>query len=116
MAETSDLSTGGHTYVPDTDACETCHAPTDDFDRLGVQTAVQELLDKLSPLLEEAGILTWQEERSRWRAVPGTYPANTAAALWNFLGIVNDGTLGVHNPHYIVGLARGSITEMGGSW
>lgn len=114
MAETSSVSTGGHTYVPSTTGCETCHTDVDDFDHFGGQTTVTALLDELSPLLVASGIMYWDEGRERWRANTGTYPANTAAAYWNFLGVISDGSLGVHNPPYIRGILQGSIAEMGG--
>ncbi len=115
MAETSSLSTGGHTFVVSEDACETCHASDDDgFDKFGQQTTVTALLDELAVLLEASGVIYWDAGRERWRGTVGTHPANHAAAYWNFLGVRSDGSLGVHNPRYVQGLLRGSITEMGG--
>ncbi len=115
MAETSSVYTGGHTYVPSADACEICHTPdSDGFDKYGGQTAVTALIDELAALLEAANVIYWDASRERWRGTVGTHPANHAAAYWNLLGVMSDGSLGVHNPAYIQGLLNTSITEMGG--
>jgi len=110
MADTPDLSTGGHTYVPSTEGCETCHTPTDNFDKFGGQTVVRGLMNELGEMLHSAGIAHFDD--GEWHPVPGTYPGNVAAAAWNLFGVQADGSLGVHNPHYIVGLLRGSIEKM----
>ncbi len=109
MADSGSLTTGGHTFEPATAGCETCHTDVEDFDKFGGQTTVQALLDELQALLVRSGIVD-----VAGHAVPGTYQANTAAAAWNFFGVVNDGSLGVHNPPYIKGILRGAIDAMGG--
>jgi len=61
-----------------------------------------------------AGIAHFDDDDGEWHPIPGTYPANVAAAAWNLFGIQGDGSFGVHNPHYIQGLLQGSIDELGG--
>jgi Zn-finger protein len=113
MADGS-LYAGGHTFDMgnNTTGCEVCHTDVEDFDKFGGQTAVQGMLDELGVLLEASGAAHYDAVDGEWHPVPGTYPANTVAALWNFFGVINDGSLGVHNPPYIKGLLRGSIDAM----
>ena len=70
------------------------------------------MLDELGALLETAGIMQFDTEDREWHAVPGTYPANVAAAAWNFQGVMNDGSKGVHNPPYARALLQGSIDAL----
>lgn len=113
MAE-GDQTSGGHTFEmgENTTGCETCHSSVDDFDAFGQQTATQALLDELGALLETSGAAHF--DGTEWHPVPGTYPANTVASLWNFLGVMNDGSLGVHNPGYVKAILEGAIAAMGG--
>jgi len=113
MAEGSQTS-GGHTFEMggNTKGCETCHTDVDDFDKFGQQTATQALIDELGVLIEASGVAHFDGEA--WHPVPGTYPANTVAAWWNFIGVLNDGSVGVHNPPYIQAILQGAITAMGG--
>jgi hypothetical protein len=114
MAEGS-LTSGGHTFEmgSNTSACETCHGSNaDDFGFLGVQDDVQDMLDDLGHKLEVAGIAHYDAATDHWGPVPGTYPANTVAAWWNFIGVVNDGSRGIHNPPYIKAILQGAINAM----
>lgn len=114
MVDAPGQDTGGHTFNPNAAGCETCHS-SGDFDLFGGQTTVQGLIDDLGVLLDAAGIAHFDAADGEWHPVPGTYPANTVAALWNFFGAINDGSLGVHNPAYIKALLEGSIAELGGA-
>jgi len=42
------------------------------------------------------------------------FPANVAAAYWNFTAVQVDRSLGLHNPSYVRGILEGSIEELGG--
>ena len=110
MAEGS-LTSGGHTFEMGSNiaGCEVCHSNVDDFDKFGGQTDIQELLDVLGPMLETIGIAHYDAATDHWGVVTGTYTANEAAAWWNFIGVVNDGSLGVHNPGYIKAILEGAI-------
>jgi len=113
MAEGSETS-GGHTFEmgSNTKGCETCHTDVDDFDKFGQQTVTQALIDELGELLEAAGVAHF--DGTEWHPVPGTYPANQVAAWWNFNGVLNDGSVGVHNPPYIQAILQGAIDALGG--
>ena len=130
--ETTDaafLKAGGHTFKTDfTDAngnniqlvgaCQSCHGTqiqtfnfplfdyNDDGTIDGVQTEVQELLDQLSTMLppnnQVKSALTID---STW-----TKPQLEAAYNWQF--VYNDGSKGIHNTAYAVGLLKASIANL----
>ncbi len=84
-----------HTFEPDEASCEGCHADLEDFDYNGVQTDVEALTVELGEKLEAAGLLHDGHPN------PGTYPAAQSQAAWNWIYIVlEDGSLGVHNPAF----------------
>ena len=119
MAEGT-MNSGGHTFAMGSgrDAnytgCLECHADVDSFDKFGQQTATQALLDELGVLLEAVGIMHYDADDGEWHPVPGTYTADEAAAAWDFQGVMNDGSLGVHNPPYVKNLLEGAIAALGG--
>ena len=100
-------------------ACQGCHGPdvtTFDFPLLdyngdgviqGVQTEVQSLLDQLSAMLPGGGgkPQTSLNIDSTW-----TQPQLEAAYNWQF--VANDGSRGIHNTAYAVGLLKASIADL----
>jgi len=99
-------------------ACQTCHGPElnsfnfplMDYDGDGVidgaQTEVQHLLNNLSMLLPPVGqVKTSLSIDSTW-----TQPQLEAAYNWLFVN--NDGSLGIHNMAYTVGLLKASIANL----
>ena len=79
---------------------------TDSFDVDGVQTDVQNKLEELGTLLENIGLL------QDGHPVVGTYPEVQAGALWNYITVEEDGSLGVHNPWYIEMLLQSSLDAL----
>ncbi len=118
MAEPYGSQAGGHswsmTYLYHgheedlTAGCAGCHTLIEDFDLNGFQTAMQAKLDSLGALLRAIGIVA-QDSDSR---VAGTWPANVAAAAVNWQMILEDRSLGIHNPFYVNGLLQNSIEKM----
>ncbi len=123
---------GGHTFKPGWDgdathpaedlvaACQNCHGPSvtsfdfplQDYDGdgviEGVQTEVQHLLDKLSTLLPPLGtVKTSLSFDNTW-----TRPQLEAGYNWGF--VHDDGSLGIHNTAYAVGLLKASIANLTG--
>jgi len=94
--------------------CSGCHGPMDSFDLKrsdydgdgvvkGVQTEVKSLLDQLGNLLPPAG--------------PGvttssSYTKQQLRAAYNWKFVYNDGSFGVHNVSYAVGLLKASIADL----
>ena len=105
MARPYGTEAGGHTMgmryteaghsMPNVSGCNKCHAGIESFNQNNIQADVTALLEELRSLLLEAGLLD-----SNNQAVPGTYSADEAGALWNYLLITHDGSLGVHNPAF----------------
>jgi hypothetical protein len=107
-----------HTFEPDVDACQACHSGAEDFDIGGLQTEVQEMLDELEEALVAKGLLDEEGEPvlmldEEGEAVETPYPADEAAALWNWIYIAQeDKSLGVHNPAYAKALLEASLAAL----
>ncbi len=98
-----------HTFAPDEDNCQVaCHEDVEDFDfnYENVQEDVQALFDELGELLEAIGIM------HDGHPVVGDYTEAQAGALWNYLWILEDGSLGVHNSEYMKGLLEVGIAAL----
>jgi hypothetical protein len=105
---------GGHTMkmtydsdTPNTAGCVFCHADIETFDLNGVQTEIASLLDELKTLLIANNVIDDSDH-----AVPGTVPSDEAGSLMNYLLILEDGSLGVHNTRYSRTLLQNSIEAL----
>jgi hypothetical protein len=114
------------TYV-----CTQCHGTITNFDMLvpdyvgvgyslGVQTQVQLLLNKLSALLPNS---TYQANANNYVAAgvvqssittQTNWPTPFLEAAYNWQFVSNDGSLGIHNAPYAVGLLKASIGNLTG--
>ena len=124
------LQAGGHTFkMSATPAgatapeqlvapCQTCHGsdittfnfPLFDYDGDGTidgcQTEVQHLLDQLSTLLPPAG------KPKTALTIDATWTQPQLEAAYNWLFVTNDGSHGIHNMAYTVGLLKASIAHL----
>ncbi len=100
---------GGHTWWPNVDSCVSCHSSATDFDIGGVQGDTQVLLDSLRDLLLAQGVIEWVVEDEAYEPVVGTYTMVQAQAFFNWIGLTEDRSLGVHNPPYVEALLMNSI-------
>jgi hypothetical protein len=144
IADPAFLKAGGHTLnmtynvvtngvtntIDKVDACVQCHGPIDSFDMPrgdlngdgvieGVQTEVQHLLDQLSTLLPNSTyvasgnyvadglVKTSVSFKTNW-------PAKFLQAGYNWQFVNNDGSKGVHNAPFAVGLLKASIADLTG--
>lgn len=101
-----------------TGACQTCHGPEIttfnfplmDYDGDGVidgaQTEVQHLLNNLALQLPPVG----QAKTSL--TIDSTWTQPQLEAAYNWLFVNNDGSLGIHNMAYTVGLLKASIANL----
>jgi hypothetical protein len=131
---------GGHTTkmsyvnkqgvtVPVTYVCAQCHGnintfnfPVADYNNdgviEGVQTEVQHLLDKLSTLLPPSGYRAdgnyIADGLVKTPATQTNWPAKFLRAAYNWQFVNADGSLGVHNAAYAVGLLKASIGDLTG--
>jgi hypothetical protein len=101
-------------------ACQTCHGTdlkTFDFPmfnfsgtggQAGVQTQVQALLDQLSALLPP------NNQVKSSLTIDSTWTKPQLEAAYNWLFVTRDGSKGVHNLDYTVGLLQASIANLKG--
>ena len=120
-----DEGEGGHSFIPSVAACNACHS-TNDFDYGGVQTEIDELLIELRDLLvtagvveqghedvyeinQETGVIELVSTAGSYHPVVGTHSMTLARAFFNWIGLTEDRSLGVHNPKYITALLKNTI-------
>ena len=129
---TYNVVTNGVTNVVDNvKVCAECHGSLSSFNMVrgdyngdgvieGVQTEVQKLLNKLSTLLPNS---TYQANSNNYVAdgvikssvsFKTNWPAKFLQAGYNWQFVNNDGSLGVHNAPFAVGLLRASIGDLTG--
>ena len=128
------VTTNGTTLVTNSydkvDVCVQCHGQIDSFDMVrgdyngdgvieGVQTEVQHLLDKLSTMLPNS---TYQSNGNYVAdgivktsvSFKTNWPSKFLKAGYNWQFVNNDGSKGVHNAPFAVGLLKASIADLSG--
>jgi len=108
MADDATHGEGGHTFVPTLEGCQSCHAGLDTFDRHDVQTETQELLDELKALLIQSGALNADGSVNTTAEISD----DTVGAYFNWIYVLEDGSLGVHNSFYAKELLEKSIADL----
>jgi len=92
---------GGHTWTPGEASCSSCHANgVPDSDVEAKLATLHEALVAAEMLDAEGGILT------------GYRSADSVGALWNYLLVEEDRSMGVHNPAYADALLDASIDAL----
>jgi len=129
------LHAGGHTWNMAWDdgpsgrvelvaACVVCHGDTEGFDFKrkdydgngvidGVQTEVKGLLSKLAIMLPPVGVPKPNHSPTNI-AINATWTKPQLKAGYNYLFVVEDGSYGIHNLSYAVGLLKASIADLNG--
>jgi hypothetical protein len=121
---------GGHTFNVSSSkgdlvaACQNCHGSSvtsfdialKDYDGdgvvEGVQTEVHHLMDKLSTLLPNAqGVI---DGKVKVPVTAKTWTAPQMEAAFNYQFVLEDGSYGIHNTAYAVGLLKASIANLTG--
>jgi len=134
---------GGHTYsmtykvisggitntVDKVDVCIKCHGPIEGFNFArkdydgdgvidGVQTEVQHLLDKLSRLLPNS---TYRADGNyvgdglvKTPSVKTNWPVRFLQGAWNWQFVNVEGSKGVHNAPFAIGVLKASIADLTG--
>lgn len=100
----------GHAAVLDA-GCVACHDHDTDpaNDKVeALKAEIQPKIDELASLLLGIGILA----DDLGHAVPGTWPTDQAGALLNYLMILEDRSVGTHNPAYVEAVLDASIAAM----
>lgn len=102
MGETSGETDGNHTWIPTPTSCTQCHSD-------GAPETVdglEEELTELAELLEAIGIV------HEGHPVEGTYTVTEAQAAWNYILVMEDSSMGIHNPAYAKALIANSIEAL----
>ncbi|MGQ7869128.1 multiheme c-type cytochrome [Sunxiuqinia sp. sy24] len=103
---------GGHSWNPSVNACNECHeADETDFNYGGVQTDIHDKLIELRDLLIARGVVSG-DDQAGYGPVVGTYPMIEARAFFNWAGLEEDRSLGVHNPKYVRALLNNTIEAL----
>jgi hypothetical protein len=124
--------TNGVTNVIDkVDVCVKCHGPINTFNMVrkdynddgvieGIQTEVQKLLDRLSTLLPNS---TYQANPNDYVAdglvktsisTKTNWPVRFLNAAWNWQLVNVEGSKGIHNAPFVIGVLKASIADLTG--
>lgn len=101
---------GGHTFTPPVATCDGCHTTTS-YDYGGVQTDIAAKLDELKGILITKGVIDGNETDG-YHPVVGEHTLLEAQAFFNWIGLVEDRSLGVHNPKYVEALVYNTIEQL----
>ena len=74
---------------------------------------MEELLVELRDILVANGVLEWVEEDEAYEPVVGEHSMVNAQAFFNWIGLEEDRSMGVHNPQYVIALLKNSIQALG---
>jgi hypothetical protein len=96
-----------HNFTPVVANCTACHSDATSLDVDGVQTEVKGSLDQVQAALTAKGLLD-----KDGNPVVGKYPEAQAQALWNWLYVSQDRSLGVHNVSYTRALLKFSLDAL----
>lgn len=99
---------GGHSWIPTVDSCNNCHA-TSDFNYGGVQTEIEDLLVEVRDQLVTLGVVEYVEADDAYEPITGSHPMIQAQAYYNWIGLEEDRSLGVHNPRYVKALLENTL-------
>jgi hypothetical protein len=102
-------STDNHTFAPSVSTCQGCHADAENFDINGKVTEIEAKFDELTTALKDAGLLN--DEGSPIAAK--NVPEEKAFPLWVYGYIVEDGSMGIHNPKYTMELLDAALAALG---
>lgn len=105
---------GGHSFIPSLAACNTCHGGTaiTTYNYGGVQSDVQAKLDQIRDKLIALGVVEYVEADAAYEPKVGTYTMVQAQAYFNWIGITEDRSEGVHNPKYVKALLTNTLEAL----
>jgi hypothetical protein len=100
-------SDADHHFMPVVATCVACHTDATSLDIDGKQTEVKDKLAQVETALQTKGLLDKDGV-----IVVGDYPEAQAAALWNYLFILDDKSNGVHNVPYTEALLDSALAAL----
>lgn len=103
-----------HTFEPDVDNCQTCHAGTSDFDINGVPTKMHDAVHAIELAFVGLGALEDDSEggfdQTASSGSPTVLTGVQFSAFWNYLALHSDHGYAYHNPPYVKAIIN-SIEE-----
>ncbi len=102
------MANNNHSFEPTLAGCTDCHTGLTSFDLNGAQTDIHDLLVELRGLLIAAGVVAG-DDTDGYHPVVGTHDMVLSQAFFNWVGLDEDRSLGVHNPSYVKALLKNSI-------
>lgn len=116
--ETYGKQAGGHTmnitydYHGQTEeylaGCIECHEDIETFDRNGLQTEIEEMLEEVRVLLVAQGLIDGESGSG----IKGIFTSEQAGALWNYKTVEEDRSHGVHNPGFTKSLLETALEAL----
>lgn len=108
---------GGHSYIPSVAACNACHDGADikDYNYGGVQSDVHARLVELRDKLVALGAIIKTTADGVDTYAPAdkkSVPMVQAQAVFNYFGLEEDRSLGVHNPKYVRALLVNTLEAL----
>ena len=109
---------GGHSLIPSLASCNTCHGATDtNYDHGGTQTTVTAKLEELRDKLIELKVVSATPDPVdpkiiTYAPIAGTYDMLKVQAYYNWIGIEEDRSEGVHNPLYVKALLFNTLEAL----
>lgn len=100
-----------HSFEPDIEACQGCHAGEEDFDIGDTQTEVEAMIEELGEKLLAAGLINENSEDGHPAVAEA--PEAQGLALWNWIYVAHeDKSKGVHNPAYTKALLQAGLDAL----
>lgn len=118
MASSTNTKEGGHSLVPSLDACNTCHGVAEkDYNHNGNQTDILTKLNLLRDKLVALGVVTATPDVTNSELIiyapkVGKIPMLQAQAVYNYFGMAEDRSEGVHNPVYVNALLVNTLEAL----
>ena len=118
MGESTNPDEGGHTWMPNEEACTACHTSGAPSEVTGFATDFQTLHDLLEAkgFIDSSGYVLGADGVNRASSSnPGDYAVKDAQAIWNYKTLEEDKSNGVHNPKYAKALLKNTIEYLQGN-
>jgi hypothetical protein len=111
------VTAGGHTFNMTWDegseenigGCIACHSSLEEFDHNGFQTEIAGLVDQIGAIMLTNGWLTEGGMVNASSSTPLVLNQDQTGALLNYLTVMEDRSLGIHNPVYIEALLTNTL-------
>lgn len=106
-----------HTFEPDIDNCQTCHAGASDFDMNGSPTKMEDAVHAIELELVTIGALKTSDSLSFSQTASSSNPTVLSgvqySAFWNYLVLHSDHGSTYHNPPYVKAIINNIEENLG---